>query len=284
MPSGVEHEVIKELAKAEGKFEPVCFGFIDPARAGGSGQFSTFLKSFKTEWGAERVDVRWGFESDALMSVVRLVAPTPRKGALSVFDGATFNKSSLMAMPDQIDSFFETSVSLRHLVEMIKQMAPTSTAREQIDKVAEAIRGGGAIDLEKDVLGHLGPKMMAYLAPGRSATTNDDSLESAFKSGWSPTAMIAAMQSTFPKLTIVAEVKNPEAFSKALDGVIVALNAELKKQAIDKAVEERKEAEQKDQAGGGGRGAGGAPGAGEAAAIGRSRGGRSSRRLCPGFR
>ena len=29
--------------------------------------------------------------------------------------------------------------------------------------------------------------------------------------------MIAAMQSTFPKLTIVAEVKNPEAFSKGLD-------------------------------------------------------------------
>ncbi len=256
-PSAVEHAVIKELAQPEGKLEPVCFGFAEPApAAGGSTGSSTFLHSLKSEWGADRVDLRWGFEGDALVSVVRLVAAKPRKGALAVFDGATFNKTSLLPLPEQIDSFIETSVSLRHLVESIKQMAPSSAVKDQIDEIAESIRGAGAIDLEKDLLAHLGPKMVAYLGTGRSATTNDDSLESALKNGWSPTAMISAMQSQFPKLTIVAEVKNPEAFSKALDGVIVALNGELKIQAIDKANEERKEAEKKD-AGGAGRGPGG---------------------------
>ena len=65
------------------------------------------------------------------------------------------------------------------------------------------------------------------------------------------------MQSTFPKLTIVAEVKNPEAFSKALDAVIVALNQRAQgPRRSRKPLEERKEAEKKDEPGrGGGAGA-----------------------------
>jgi hypothetical protein len=95
--------------------------------------------------------------------------------------------------------------------------------------------------------------MIAYLAPGRSAATNGDPVEAAASKGWSPTAIITALQSTFPKLTLVAEVKNPEAFSKALDAIVVALNKELKAQAMEKALEERKE----DTAKGGGANRGG---------------------------
>ena len=51
------------------------------------------------------------------------------------------------------------------------------------------------------------------------------------------------MQSLFPKLTLVAEVKNPEAFSKALDTVVIAINTELKAQAIEKEAEDKAAAE-----------------------------------------
>ena len=114
-PSAVDHEHIKELGKPDGKFEPVCFGFVDPTGAAGSSTPpSTLLNGLKTEWGVQRLEVRWGFEDAALMSVVRLVAAKPRKGALAVFDGPTFNKTSLLPMPENIDSFVETSISSRH--------------------------------------------------------------------------------------------------------------------------------------------------------------------------
>jgi hypothetical protein len=247
-PSATDHEVIKELAKPEGKFEPVCIGFVVPSTtAASSNPISALLDGLKTNLGAERVDMRWGFESEALVTVMRMVAAKPRKGALAAFDGPTFNKTSLLPLPDQINSFVETSLSPRQLVELIKQMAPSSDVKQQIDEIAESIKNEGSVDLEKDVLGQLGPKMVGYVTPGRSAMTTDDSPEDGPKDGWNPAALFAALQSKFPTLTLVAEVKEPEKFGKALDAVIVALNKELKAQAIEKAVEERKEADTKDQ-------------------------------------
>ena len=102
----------------------------------------SMLTSLKTDGGAERLELSWGFQGDALLSVVRLVAAKPRKGMLALFDGPTFSKTSLLPMPDQIDSFIETSISSRHLVDLIKQMAPSSVVKEQIDDIAESMRAG----------------------------------------------------------------------------------------------------------------------------------------------
>jgi hypothetical protein len=264
-PSATDHEVIKELSKSDGKFEPVCYGFAVPSTASGSSNpLSTLLDGLKTELGADRIDLQWGFDGEALQTVMKLVAAKPRKGMLAAFDGPTFDKASLLPMPDQINSFLETSISPRHLVEMIKQMAPSSAVKQQIDEIAESLKNEGSVDLEKDVLAHLGPKIVAYFSLGRSAMTNDDSLEGALKNGWSPAALLSAMQSNLPNLTLVAEVKNPEAFGKALDAVVVAINKELKAQAIEKALEERKEADSKNE---------GAPGRGGAGRFGAAAGG-----------
>ena len=169
------------------------------------------------------------------MSVTRLVAPKPRKPALAFFDGSTFEKTSLMAMPDGVESFLELSISPSQLLDSIKQMSPDGELNDQIDELIETVRTAGQIDLQKDLLAHLGPRMVAYLGPGQSAATNDDSLESALSKGWSPTAAVTAMQSVFPKLTLVAEVNKPEAFSKGLDAAIIAINGEMKAQAMEKA-------------------------------------------------
>ncbi len=250
-PSAVDHPVVKELVMSQGKFEPVCFGFLDPAMGTGSSSdgLVRLLHSLKTERGVDRVDLQWGFEGDALMSVMRLTTAKPRKGLLAAVDGPTFNKASLLPLPDQVKSFVATSVNPRHFVELIKQMAPSDEAKEQVEEVAKSVKGKGSVDIEKDVLGQLGPRMIAYLAPGRSAVTNDDALGRAFQGGLSLSGVMTGMQSAFPKLTIVAEVKNPETFGKGLDALMVAINGKLKEQAVAKAKEEREEAEKKDEAG-----------------------------------
>ena len=243
-PSAIDHPLVQELVNPEGRFQPVGIGFAEtancPDMATGT---SGFLRNLNVEHGIQRVDFRWGFDLDALMSVTRLVAPAPRKPALAVFDGTTFEKSSLLGLPDGVESFVTVSVSPSQLLEAIKQLAPDSGVSRQIDEMAESIRSAGQIDLQKDVLAYLGPRMVAYLAHGQSASTNDDSVEAGLSKGWSPTTVVAALQSVFPKLTLVAELNNPEAFDKGLAAVIIAINGELKALATEKAREEQVAAE-----------------------------------------
>jgi hypothetical protein len=259
-PSAVDHPLVLELKKPEGSFEPVCVGFVDVAKTPERpSAMTTLLHQVHADVGVNRIDLRWGFDGDALMSVTRVVAPKPWKSLLAVFDQPTFEKKSLMPMPDSVESFVELSISPAKLLETLEQLpGPAGTDfKAQIDALSESIKTAGSIDLKKDVLGHLGPRMVAYLASGRSATTNDDSLEAALKKGLSTTAAVTAIQTYFPKLTLVAEVDNPEAFGKGLDTAMIAINNELKAQAIEKEVEDRA-ATEKAAPGGAGRVAGGA--------------------------
>jgi hypothetical protein len=257
-PSALDHPLVTTLKTAEGSFEPVCVAFVDTANSANlPAPVADLLKQAHEGQGIERIDMRWGFESEAILSITRLVTPKPWKSLVGVLDQKTFDKGSLMPMPDSVESFLELSISPSKLLEAIEQMGLGGELRAQIDELSESVRTAGSIDLKKDVLAHLGPRMVAYLGSGRSATANDDSLEAAFKNGWNLSAAVTAMQSYFPKLTLVAEVTNPEAFGKGLDTVMIAVNAELKAQAIEKEAEEKAAAE-KANPGGAGRGAGAA--------------------------
>jgi hypothetical protein len=246
-PTAVEHTLVQELAKSDGKFQPVLFGFADAANCPElPDRSAALLHKLSAEWGVKRIDFRWGFDGDALMSVARLVAPKPRKPALNFFDGPTFERTSLIALPDGVDSFIELSISPSRLLESLKHMAPRGEMGDQIDEMIQTVRTAGQIDLQKDLLAYLGPRMVLYLGTGQSAATNDDSLESELSKGWSPIAAVTAMQSVLPKLTLVAEVTNPEAFSKALDVAIIAINGEMKAQAMEKVAEQRAATAKKD--------------------------------------
>jgi hypothetical protein len=264
-PSALEHPLVQELAKPAGKFQPVCVGFADTANCPeNTAKLTAVLRRLNSEWGIKRIDLRWGFDGDALMAVTRLAAPKPRRPALAIFDEPAFEKTSLLSMPDGVESFVEVSMSFSALLDTIKQLAPSGSVRETIEELAESIHNTGSMDLQKDLLAHLGPKMAFYLAPGRSAATNEDSLEAALSKGWSLSAGVAAVQAVLPKLTVVAEVKEPTTFAKALDAAIIAINGELKAQAIELAAERRKEEEKKESGGaaapGRGPGGRGAPG------------------------
>jgi hypothetical protein len=260
-PSAMEHPLVQELAKPEGKFQPICSAFAETANCPENpASFTAALRRLNAEWGIKRIDLRWGFDGDALVSVTRLAAPKPRKPALALVDVPALERNSLLSLPDGVESFVELSLSYTAILQTIEKLAPAGSVRETIDEFAESVHRAGSIDLRKDLLAHLGPRLALYLAPGRSATTNEDTLEAALKNGWSPSAAVAALQAVFPKLTLVAEVKQPAAFGNAIDAAMIAINDELKSQAIEVAAAQRKEEEKKD-GGTAGRGAGGRSGA-----------------------
>ena len=210
-----------------------------------------------TPIGRDMVSIGWmrvgGFDDDALATITRLAAPKPRQPLFAIFDQQpTFEKTSLLPLPEGVESFLELSMNPAQLFETINTLGLSGGVKAQIDEFTEEIQSTGKIDLQKDLLAQLGPKMVLYLAPGRSAaTTNEESsLESVVSKGFNPMAAAAGLPSLFPKLTMVAEVKNPVAFGKSLDAVIIALNNELKAQAVEIATHERQA--EGDQAPGGG--------------------------------
>jgi hypothetical protein len=252
-PSAVDHPVAQELRKTEGTFEPVCVAFIDPSACPEeSASLLSVIRSLHKDQGVNQIDFRWGFDSEALMTVTRLVAPKPRKSGLSLFDQPTFDKTSLMPMPDSVDSFLELSINPGQFLQALEQLPATAPFMGQIEQLTETIKNAGQIDLRKDILNHLGPRFVAYLGAGRSAASTDDSLDAALRTGLSTTAAVAVVQSMFPKLTLVAEIRDESAFGKGLDSVIIVINNELEAQAMEKEAEERKAAG-KTQSGAGGR-------------------------------
>jgi hypothetical protein len=253
-PSAVEHTALKELFKPEAGFQPVCVAVADPASAPDSpAHFVKVLHQAGANWGIERIDLRLGFEGDALATVGRLVVPKPRKGPSTLFDQPTFEKTSLLPLPDTVDSFTELSINPSQVVELLTQLGLSDAIKSELDSFEESIQRSGKVNLRKDLLAHLGPRIAVFLAPGRSAATNDDSLEAALREGLSLTSVMSVMQSLFPKLTLVAEINNYEAFGNALDAAMIEINHELRFQAVEAAQERAKT----DTTAGGGRNFGG---------------------------
>ncbi len=231
-PSAVEHPLVQAISQPEGGFQPVCFAFADTANCPAiPGRLTELLHTMGAEWGVERIDARLGFDGDALVTVSRIVAPKPRKGPLAIFDQPTFEKTAVLPMPAGVDSFVALSLNPAHLLETLSAADTSDTVKTQVEELTKAIRHGGKIDIEKDLLAHLGPKMILFLAPERSAATNDETAESALKQGFNLLGLTSAVQSFLPKLTLVAVVENPESFGKALDAVVIAINNQLKAQA-----------------------------------------------------
>ena len=267
-PSAADHAILKELARPEGSFVPLMTAILDPtaAPAEPKTRMAVFFEQLKTTTGLSRLDYRWGFDDDALMSVTRLVAPAPRKPALAIFDQPPLDTKNLIPMPEGVESFVMLSLSPAKALEAVSQIGPAGEVKEQIDELMEKVRSQSRIDFDKDFLSNLGPRMAIYLEPGRSAAATDEAPQTpAGLAGLDPMAMLASLQGALPKPTLVAELRDPVTFGKALDSIMLIVNKELKAQAMEKAAEDgaADEAGQGPaQARGPGRGLGGAAGPG----------------------
>src|SRR5208283_5049993 len=273
VPSAADHAILKDLARPEGRFVPLMTAILDPtvAPAEPKTKMTQFFDQLKSTTGLSRLDYRWGFDDDALMSVSRLMAPAPRKPALAIFDQPPLDTKSLIPMPEGVESFVMLSMSPAKALEAVSQLGPPGEVKEKIDEIMEKVRSQSRIDFDKDLLSNLGPRMAIYLAPGRSAATTDEAPQTtAGLAGLDPMAMLSSLQGALPKPTLVAELRDPVAFGKALDSIMLAVNKELKAQAIEKAAEDPAADEAGKAAGGQGpaqargfgRGGGGAEGPG----------------------
>ncbi|WP_422926842.1 hypothetical protein [Singulisphaera sp. PoT] len=231
IPNAVDHPTRVELFKAENGFQPVSIGFLSfqnwPSFPPGS-PGRTFADSTKIK-GVDRLDYRWGFSGDALMSITRLKAPKPRQGLLALFDQPTFATNSLPPLPEGVESFGVLSMNLGKAFDLVRGLSPQVT--QAIDRMQDALKSKAKLQLRKDLLAYLGPKFAFYTQPASASASSKTATEKAATEksapAINPMALLVGTRQ-IPRVAFVSEVSNAEAFGRSLDTLMVYVNQQLR--------------------------------------------------------
>jgi prepilin-type processing-associated H-X9-DG protein len=159
-PDAADHPLRTALAKAEDQVEPIAFGFLD----------LTMLPPLPPQMvrlgldGAKRIEFALGFEGDALRTVLRAVAPAPRRGLLALVDQPSFDAGSLPPLPAGLTGFTVLSIDLGKTYDQVAEMMKTTdpNAPERVAMAEDFIRQQFGFDLRKDLIAGLGPKLAVY--------------------------------------------------------------------------------------------------------------------------
>ena len=238
-PGAVGHPIHVELSKGKGPFRPVGLGFMVPIELPPeAASMKTTLEHLGLR-GVQRIEYQWGLEGDALMSVTRVVATRPRRGLLGLYDQPTFEKGALPPLPEGITGFRVVSLDLSKSLDTL--LAVAKSLGGTIDPLANNFVGlfkeKTRLDLRKDVLAHLGPKMAFYLSQAKDEVAVPEGAEAGgglggLAGGFDLKAVMAAAVSV-PKFTLVAEVKDTAAVGRALDQLMVEANKGLREWRAD---------------------------------------------------
>ncbi len=209
-PSASEHPVRIELTREEGGFVPVGRAFFDTKVLPALPPQAVKLGLDKIR----RLDYRWGFQDDALMTITRALAPSPRAGALALFDQPTFGVKDLPPLPPGLTGYTVASIDparlYAQLIEQTRAVDPDGQAF--FDAAEQVVRAKTGRRLREDILAHLGPRIVSYVVPTRiNAPTN-------------PIIGLARGLVHVPKASLAIQVDDPEAFGKVLDDLVAWAN------------------------------------------------------------
>jgi prepilin-type processing-associated H-X9-DG protein len=209
-PSAVNHPVRTALARPERAFQTAARGFLDisalPPLPPPAAQLGLD--------GLKRIELAWGFQDDALMSVVRVVAPAPRRGILALLDQPTFGINSLPPVPAGQTGFTLVSIDLAKTYDQVVNIAKDSNPQlaEQLAHLEEAIRQQFGIGLRNDLLAILGPKIVFYVQPTPAPEGADP---------------MSAVLAQTAGITLSIQVRDPGKAAKALDSLMGIVNRTL---------------------------------------------------------
>ncbi|QDV33492.1 hypothetical protein [Tautonia plasticadhaerens] len=241
-PNAVEDPIRRELMAVDGSFQPVMFGAWRFDRPGASEGERTLSQ----ENGLSRADLRWGFDGEESLTVLRLPAAAPRQGIMTLFDQPKVPLGELPPIPADVSDVSVLSVDPAGLLDAIVALSEQDNPAlaEQIGAFEQAFADRARFDLRDDVLASLGPKIATYTLPRPDAQ----------RAGGNPIAgvMNALGGLGLPQFVVAIEVKDAPSFTPKLDGMILALN-----QQIASALEGTQTPPPPEAPGGSGRGPGG---------------------------
>jgi hypothetical protein len=165
--SATTHPIRVDLARPESDFEPVLFAFVDLSAPKIQADLNTAGVG-----GLKHVDYRWGFQNDAVYSVFRISAPSPRGPVLGLIESAltpTFEKTNLPPIPANITSWTAFSFnpgalwgSLSGYVKAAEAKAGQAEGGSGMAKFEQAFAQNIKVRIKEDLLDKLGPKWLFY--------------------------------------------------------------------------------------------------------------------------
>jgi hypothetical protein len=204
--NAADHPIRAALARVEDGFSPLGLAYFDKKALPALPPPAVALGLDRLE----RLEYRWGFQGEALHTVVRLVAPAPRSMLLSLLDQPTFDQRGLLPLPRSLAGFSALSIDLAVLFDGLGALTASNDprGRDSFGAFAKAFERATGHRLREDVLAQLGPRIVAYSVPTKvNAPTN-------------PLAGLALGFAHTPKTAIVVEVKNADAFSRTFGDLI----------------------------------------------------------------
>jgi hypothetical protein len=177
--SAVNHPLRAALAKPGGDFQVAARGFLDistlpplPPRAAQLGLD-----------GLKRIELTCGFQKSgpfgpsnaAICSVLRVVAPAPRRGVLALLDQPSFLSHLLPPLPPAQTDFTVLSIDFAKTYDQVVAMAKESNPQlaDQIANLEDAIWQGFGVGLRNDLLATFGSQLTLYVQPTASQAGAD---------------------------------------------------------------------------------------------------------------
>ncbi len=156
--SALDHPLRAEMVKAADGFHPCAIGFIDMRSLAPLTPDAVDLGLD----GLKSIDLRWGFQDSALVTVLRVAAPVPRRGVLALLDQPTFGVDTLPPLPANLTSLFVLSVDLAKAYDQVETLLKLVNPQSPTEPPNVGILARHGIDLRKELVGHLGPRLAFY--------------------------------------------------------------------------------------------------------------------------
>ncbi len=177
--NAVGHPLRAPLARPRKEFRVVARGFLDlsalPPMSPGAARLGLD--------GLKRIELTWGFQttggfgprSALIRTVLRVVAPAPRRGVLALLDQPSFLSHLLPPLPPGQTDFTVLSVDFAKTFDQVVAMAKESNPRlaDQIARLEDAIWQGFSTSLRNDLLATFGPQLAVYAQPTASKAGAD---------------------------------------------------------------------------------------------------------------
>ena len=229
-PNAAESPIVNGLGSDTEGFEPLIRGFLNITALP---EMPDEAKAMGLD-GIERVELLWGFQDMAIRSELRVVAPSPREGLLTLIDQPTFGVGTLPPLPSGLGDFTVLSVDLGRtfdtIVEAVGRTNPEAPA--QVEQMTAMLQQQLGIDLRRQILGALGPRMAFHVRPDQGAKVNieamipPDALPEGEGSGLLR-SLIANQMAVIGGMTMLIEVRDRDAFAEALDQLVAVANGAL---------------------------------------------------------
>ena len=203
-PNALTHPDRVRLARPADGFTPIGLAFVDAAVV-------PALPPQAAAYGLDRVkrlEYRWGFDGEALVTFTRLDAPAPRSGVLAMFDLPAFDREKLPPLPPGLNGFTTFSTDPVGLYDRLAAgfAAADPSTQANFDAVEMMVRETTGLRLREDLLPQLGPKVTFYRVP---------------KKGNVPPNFLAGLaQGLFQsqQVVVVIDLKDAKGFAKVFDG------------------------------------------------------------------